>query len=413
MATASEDLIASDEIRESEATFSEDLNCPLCMKIFRSPRRLPCLKSLIHSIVSVTDSVKELCCPLCGNIAYTGESSSDKLVHIFPLNTLMLSALMKSKVKIDLVCNDCQAQDVISPAKNMCTVCEEALCIQCSKMHGISRLSANHTILKIEDLPSKQHTVLQNSEMFRCTEHTSFPVEYYCKGHGTQLCVKCAVDDHASCPEVIKLANNTPNLSKALNQMKEQMKILEDQLKQFAAINVLNLSKLESDVNDLTIEIRILKKIINDALDDLENRVKEEGNKIVNDVKKRIEETNQRCQSHAAAIGNSTVVLQSVRQYATQNHIFLLIKKLSNQFCMSKRHNDDMFSKNDVVKLHLEVNQQLYSVINIPRGEVGMLRMKKNGEILVVPDGFKPLKECIAKRVNFKYIKLLKDIYQQ
>ncbi|KAL3888548.1 hypothetical protein ACJMK2_000914 [Sinanodonta woodiana] len=416
MAT-SEDLNASDEIQESEATLSDDLNCPLCMKIFRSPRRLPCLHSFCHdclqshiyNIAYLKDSVKELCCPLCGNLAFKGESSTNKLVHLFPLNTLMLSALMKSKVKIDLVCNACQAHDFISPAENLCTVCEEALCIQCSKMHGMSRLSTSHTILKIEDLPSKQQTVLQDNEIFRCTEHGSLPVEYYCKDHETQLCVKCFVDDHAKCPEVIKLANKTPNLSESLNQMKEQMKNLGDQLKQFAANNVLNLSKLESDINKLTTEIRTLKKVINDALDDLEKRVKEEGNKIVNDEKKRIEQTNKICQSHVVAIRNSNVVLESARQYATQNQKFLLIQKITNQSLMSKRHNDDMLSTNDIVTLQLEVNPQLSSVINIPRGEIGRLRMKKNGEIPVVPEGFKPLKECIAERANVKHIKGLND----
>ncbi|KAL3888557.1 hypothetical protein ACJMK2_000923, partial [Sinanodonta woodiana] len=245
--------------------------------------------------------------------------------------------------------------------------------------------------------------------MFRCTEHTSFPVEYYCKGHGSQLCIKCSVDDHASCPEVIKLANQTPDLSKALNQMKEQMKILEDQLKQFATISVLNLSKLESDVNNLTIEIRTLKKKVNDTLDDLEKRVKEEGNRLFSDEKKRIEETNQRCQSHVMAIRNSNVVLESVCKYATQNQMFLLVKKITNQCFMSERYNDDMFSKNDIVTLQLEVNPQLNSVINIPRGELGTLRMKKNGEITVVSDEFKALKECIVERVNVKDIKGLKD----
>ncbi|KAL3888544.1 hypothetical protein ACJMK2_000916 [Sinanodonta woodiana] len=416
MATASEDLIASDEIQESVATLSDDLNCPLCMKIFRSPRRLPCLHSFCHdclqshiyTIACLKDSAKEVCCPLCGNMAYTGELTADKLVHLFPLNTLMLSVLMKSKVKVDIVCNACQAQDVVSPAEKICTVCEEALCVQCSKMHGISRLSRNHTILKIEDLPSKQQTVLQDNEMFRCTEHGSLPVEYYCKDHETQLCAKCSVDDHASCPEVIKLANKTPDLSEALKQMKEQMRNLEDQLKQFAAINVLNLSKLESDVNSLSIEIRTLKKIINNALDDLEERVKEEGNKIFNDEKKRIEQTNQRCQSHVTAIRNSNVVLESASKYATQNQMFMLIKKITTQCFMSKRHNDHMFSKNDIVTLQLDINPQLNSVINIPRGEIGMLRVKKNGEIPVVPDGFKPMKECTAERVNVKYIKGLK-----
>ncbi|KAL3888613.1 hypothetical protein ACJMK2_000978 [Sinanodonta woodiana] len=417
MATASEDLTASDEIPESETTLSDDLNCPLCMKIFRSPRRLPCLHSFCHdclqshiySIAPVSESVKELCCPLCGNVAFTGEFSADKLVHLFPLNTLMLSVLMQLKVKLDIVCNACQAQDVISPAENVCTVCEEALCVQCSKMHGISRLSTNHAILKIEHLLSKEQTVLQNNEMFRCTEHASFPVEYYCKGHGTELCAKCCVDDHASCPEVIKLANKTPDLSEALNVIKEQMKNLEDQLKQLAAVNVLHLSKLESDVNNLTVEIRTLKKVINDALDDLEKRVKEEGNKIFSDEKKRIAHTNQICQSHVMAIRNSSVVLESASKYATENQMFLLIKKITNQCFMSKQYNDDRFSKNDIMTLQLEVNPQLISVINIPRCEIGMLRMKKHGEIAVVPDGFKPLKECIAERVNVKDMKVLMD----
>ncbi|KAL3888540.1 hypothetical protein ACJMK2_000906 [Sinanodonta woodiana] len=174
MATSSEDLNASDEIQESETTLSEDLNCPLCMKIFRSPRRLPCLHSFCHDclqshiykIASVKDSVKKLCCPLCGYVAFTGEFSRDKLVHLFPLNTLMLSVLMKSRVKVDLVCNVCQAQDVVTCAENLCTACEEALCVQCSKVHGMSRLLTNHTILKIEDLPSKQQTALQNNLMF-------------------------------------------------------------------------------------------------------------------------------------------------------------------------------------------------------------------------------------------------------
>ncbi|KAL3888620.1 hypothetical protein ACJMK2_000985 [Sinanodonta woodiana] len=420
MAT-SEDLIASDEIQESEETLSDDLNCPLCMKIFRSPRRLPCLHSFCHDclqshiykIASLKDSVKELCCPLCGHVAYIGELTAeltaDKLVHLFPLNTLMLSVLMKSNDQAHFVCNACQVQDIVSPAENLCAVCEEALCVQCSKMHEILRLSTNHTILKIKDLPSKQETVLQDNEMFRCTEHGSLPVEYYCKDHEAQLCAKCFVDDHVSCPEVIKLANKTPNLSEALNQMKEQMKNLEDQLKQFADIKVLNLSQLESDVNSLTGKIRTLKKIINDALDDLEERVKEEVNNIFNDEKKKIEQTNQICQSHVTAIQNSNIVLESVSKYATQNQMFLLIKKITNQFVISKRHNDDRLSKNDIVTMQLEVNPQLNSVVNIPRGEIGTLKIKKRGESPVVPDRFKPLQQCIVERVNVKDIKGLKN----
>ncbi|KAL3888612.1 hypothetical protein ACJMK2_000977 [Sinanodonta woodiana] len=93
MATSSKDFFASNEKTVCKATLSDDLNCPLCMKIFRSPRRQQCLHSFCHdclqshiyNIASMKDSVKKLCCPLCGNVAYTGELTADKLVHLFPL----------------------------------------------------------------------------------------------------------------------------------------------------------------------------------------------------------------------------------------------------------------------------------------------------------------------------------------
>ncbi|KAL3888611.1 hypothetical protein ACJMK2_000976 [Sinanodonta woodiana] len=113
--------------------------------------------------------------------------------------------------------------------------------------------------------------------------------------------------------------------------MKVQMKKLDDQLKQFAAITVLNLSKFVSDVNDLTLEIRTLKKVINDALDDLERRVIEEGNKIFNAEEKKTQQANHICKLHVTAIRNSHVVLESFSKYATQNQMFLLVKKITNQ----------------------------------------------------------------------------------
>ncbi|KAK3598925.1 hypothetical protein CHS0354_036239 [Potamilus streckersoni] len=419
MSTENEDLIASGDMVDSEPELLEDLNCPLCRKVLTSPRRLPCLHSFCHdcleahitNVVSIKDSVKELCCPLCRSVACSREFSTSKLVHIFPLDTILLSVLIKlgSKVKVDLLCNVCQAQDVTSPAVDLCTVCEEALCIQCSKMHVSSRLSSAHIILEIQDLPSKQETILQNSHIFHCTKHEYFPVELYCKGHETQLCARCFVDDHAKCSEVIKLADETPNLSEALTQTKEQMKELEEQLKMFANINESNLSKLESDVNHLTIEIRILKNTINGALDDLEKKVREEGDRIFSEEKKRIEQLDNCHQSQITAIRNSNVAMESASKYATQTQMLLHTKKISNQLSLTKQYIDDNYLTNDILTLELEVNSQLKSVTKIPRGELGRVKMKRNKETLLVPEGFKPLKECMAILLNVTEIKGLNN----
>ncbi|KAK3598927.1 hypothetical protein CHS0354_036241 [Potamilus streckersoni] len=396
MAT-SEDLIASDEMVESGATLSEDLNCPLCLKVFRSPRRLPCLHSFCQdclqshiSNIVFKRSIKQLCCPICGCVACFGEISTEKLVHVFPLNTLMLSILMKSKVKVDLMCNACQAQDLISPADDLCSVCEEVLCIQCSKVHRSSRLSSTHTILKIEDLLRKQETVLRDNVMFHCTEHACYPAELYCKYHATQMCARCFIDNHKDCSEVVELTNNTLNLSDTINQMKQQMKTIKDQFKKLTNINVSNLSKLESEVNGLIIEIRTLKKTINDALDDLEDRVKEEGNTLFNKEKMRLEQLKDDCQSHLTATRNSNVVVESASKYASQIQIFVLTKRIINQLSTSKRHIEDKYSKNDILKLKLDVNPQLKSIIKTLSGGIARLRVKLHDEILIVTDGFKP-----------------------
>ncbi|KAK3598922.1 hypothetical protein CHS0354_036236 [Potamilus streckersoni] len=76
---------------------------------------------------------------------------------------------------------------------------------------------------------------------------------------------------------------------------------------------------------------------------------------------------------------------------------------------MSKRLSEAMYSKNDILTLNLEVHTRLKSVINIPNGEIGMLKMKRNDEIAIVPDGFKPLKDCMAELLNVTDIKLFND----
>ncbi|KAL3888527.1 hypothetical protein ACJMK2_000893 [Sinanodonta woodiana] len=128
MSTTSEDLIASDSSEGIEPNVSDDLNCTLCLKVFKSPRSLPCSHSFCHDCLqshishsfSVKDTLKEFSCPICETGVRLGEDIAlDKWVYSFPLNTLLLSVLIKLKVKVDIVCDVCQVHDITFPAKNM------------------------------------------------------------------------------------------------------------------------------------------------------------------------------------------------------------------------------------------------------------------------------------------------------
>ncbi|KAK3603001.1 hypothetical protein CHS0354_016816 [Potamilus streckersoni] len=326
MVTASEDCIASDEMKESELNVSEDLNCSICLKVFRSPRRLPCwhlfchdcLQSHISSTTSVQGTLNEFCCPICGNVAsLETDVSRDKWSYLFPLDTLLLSALMKAKMKVDLVCNVFQAEDVTSPAHELCI-----------------------------------------------------------------------------------LINEAPNLLEILGQVKEQINDVEDQLQRLTKINELNLSKLESQVNCLTCEIQEIKKSMNDILCDLEKRVRMEGEKILNEERKRMERRNQNCKSLIMPIRNLNVIVKSMEKCLTQTQLFLLAKTMSSQISLSKDTIVKEFLNTEELTLHLEFNPLLQSIFSIARGDIAKLKMKRNDGNMIISNGFKPLKDCRAETVD-------------
>ncbi|KAK3590384.1 hypothetical protein CHS0354_035873 [Potamilus streckersoni] len=413
MATSNEDQIASDAAEDIEPNVSVDLNCTLCLKIFRSPRRLPCshsfcqdcLQSHISHSTSVKDTFKEFYCPICETGVRSGEEIAlDKWVYLFPHNTLILSVVTDLKFKSELVCDVCQALDMTYPAKEMCIVCEQAFCENCSKMHRYLRLTNTHAILKVDEFSSKQNIVLRENSMFKCVDHAHNPLELYCRSHEVQLCSKCFTSKHKSCSDVVDLNNEAPNISDIFNDVKVQIQELEDQYKRVTDINVSNLRQLDLQVGNLIKEILALKKSINTVLDDLETRVKIECEKIYNDERNKLEKLNLGFKSQIISIRNLNCITESVCKFSTQSQTFLLAKQIMSQLSLSKSQIDKKYSENAILKLELEINPQLRSIMSIPRGDIAEMKMTRNDEKTVIAHGFKSLKGCMVEAVDVKNI---------
>lgn len=48
-------------------------------------------------------------------------------------------------------CNTCQKRAILIPAWKWCPHCEDGLCNECLERHGVSRSTALHHIIPIED----------------------------------------------------------------------------------------------------------------------------------------------------------------------------------------------------------------------------------------------------------------------
>ncbi|KAL3888374.1 hypothetical protein ACJMK2_000742 [Sinanodonta woodiana] len=419
MATTSEDLIASDSAEGIEPNISDDLNCTLCLKVFRSPRSLPCSHSFCHDCLqshishsaSVKNTLKEFSCPICETGVRLGEDIAvDKWVYSFPLNTILLSVMVKLKVKVDIVCDVCQVLDITYPAKNICIVCEQALCENCFKAHKYLRYSNTHDILKVDELPSRQDIVLKHNSMFKCVDHAHNPLDRYCKTHEVLLCSKCLTSKHTSCSEVFEVNNETPNIPDILKNVNVQIKELENQYKRFTDIYVSNLKHLDSQVHNIMEEISTLKKRINTVLDDMETRVKNECQKIYYDEENKLKKLNLRFKSQIMSIKNSNFIINYVWELATESHTFLLATRLLSQLSLSLSQVDKRYSDNAILKLELEINSQLKSIVSIPRGEFVKMKVTRDNENTTLTNGFKSLKGCMVEDVGVREIQAHGDV---
>ncbi|KAK3598933.1 hypothetical protein CHS0354_036248 [Potamilus streckersoni] len=415
MASASDNSVTISDIQSSDVGELNGHQCPLCLKLFTSPRQLTCnhsfchkcLQSHIFSTALVKETEKEFSCPICGTlIRSTNEIPIDKWVYCFPRDTLLLSVLIKSKVKVGLGCDTCQAEDgnCVSLAEDFCVECKDAYCEKCSKIHKTKTLDNGHTVLNLTELGNKQNVFLQRDSLFTCKDHVNKIAVFYCKKHDSQLCSKCYVDSHINCPELLTLASETPTITETLNQVKKQITELENQLKGFIRIKKTNLGELQSQISKLTHEIRTLKQSINDSLEDLEQRVIIEGERICKKEGKLGEKLIHGCLSQMTAVRTCNAIVDSVAKFASRSQMFLLAKKLTEQHSLTRTKIEEQYTKTDNLTFHLNINPLVKAVSSIPSDEIAELKWKR--EYTDITTG-KPLRSIEAKVLDTIEVKRL------
>ncbi|KAL3888347.1 hypothetical protein ACJMK2_000717 [Sinanodonta woodiana] len=406
MASVRSNSVAIHDIQGIDVDELNGHQCPLCLKLFRSPRQLPCYHSFCHkclqyhitSTAFVKETEKEFSCPICGTvIRSTHEIPIDKWVYSFPRDTLLLSVLIKSNVKVDLGCDTCQAEDGTSLAEDFCVECKEAVCAKCSKSHRTKSRTSGHSIINLTKLGNEQSVFLQRDSLFSCHDHTNKIAVFYCKKHDSQLCSKCYVDSHMNCPEILTLASETPTITDTLSQVKKQMAQLEDQLKSFVKIKKTNLAELPSQIQKLTHEIRILKQSINDSLDLLEQCVSMEGERIRKEEEITGEKLIHGCLSQITAVRTCNAIVDSIGKFATRSQMFLLAKKITEQHFLTSTKIEEQYSKNDKLTFHLMVNPQVKAVSSIPSDSIAELKWKR--EYIDTTTG-RPLRSVEAKALD-------------
>ncbi|XP_060602491.1 E3 ubiquitin-protein ligase TRIM45-like isoform X2 [Ruditapes philippinarum] len=232
-----------------------------------------------------------------------------------------------SKTNFNLYCITCDTDGLKEPAYGFCQDCQEHLCKSCFQHHRRSRLSRNHVLLDKDAMPTQQTAVDVNTDVItdNCTNHRDKPLEFYCNNHKTVACYVCVTLEHKQC-KVDYIPDVSGNISGELIDLNKKM---EDLVKK-CEYNIMKASaatkQLEQSRGKVVEDIRLLRKEINDRLDEMESMMIKEAEAVVNTATYKIKNIKVVCEKIAEEVKRSQSILNALKEAKKQNKLFIVMK---------------------------------------------------------------------------------------
>ncbi|KAK3605764.1 hypothetical protein CHS0354_033967 [Potamilus streckersoni] len=374
-------------------------------------------------------------CPVCQRAAspLTPRTPNEKWAEQFLLNPFFLAMSPMGKNKGDRFCDSCLYTGTSYKAKTFCTVCKEALCTSCDKVHRKNKATRNHNILDISQVSTDPELAVSFSGGVTCSDHLDKDIEYYCKGHNVMCCHICSFDKHKGCTDILKISDHVHELlvQNEPQSAADRMQQLEEHLFKYTEINDAVLKKMEKELDEMPKQIYDLRKKFNSALAQLEKRIIIEKNAILREQTSLKNEEKRKCHFLITAIRNSHRHLEAVSKCKKSAHVLITLNKFFEQLDNYEKTVHENFTENVSVEATLHINEQLMVIADMPEIQMGklevreyrqshqvvlptklqqMMRVPRNGDSNEQKDnsmyGPDPLKKCkpeIVSKIKTKY----------
>ncbi|KAL3864694.1 hypothetical protein ACJMK2_006354 [Sinanodonta woodiana] len=313
-----------------DTTFStQDLECPICLEQFQSPKSLPCLHSFclrclrshITDSVTQTENSVRFSCPVCRSEVQVPEPGK-------PCTEWADITTVKDQQR----CDSCAYAGTASPARNFCVICKEHLCEDCTTFHQKTKALRDHTIVKIEAVSQIGDLAAQFPEV-KCSLHSNEEMKFFCKDHGCLTCSTCTIIYHRACKEILELKAHSKELLEKfpIAGIRTKLHNLETRLKKVSEEREIGIGQVKSRVDHLTDEIREVRQKINALFDEMEAEVKLEGNRIYKEMSIKLHDEQQQCKSLLAVVKNSQILLNTIDKLDSQSQIIGIVIRLWEQ----------------------------------------------------------------------------------
>ena len=297
-----------------------NLTCPICYQLFNNPKYLPCHHSYCEQCLEKMQVQSKIICPECRKEAAVPPGGVKDLPNNFFINRMVDELVLKHKVEgeEEVKCDECDEDD---PVVAYCPECNMFFCQTCNDSHKRSKRFRGHCIVPLTELRSnKDVTIHPKAKAPICKEH-DIELLFYCETCEQLICMYCTVKEHNG--------HNHDTVKKMATKHRNELKDVTAPV-----------DKMISELSEAHNNIDKMKKKIRRQGDEMDKKIDQHYNKLVQKLMKQKEQVKQ--QAHNAVSQNEkalTVQLKEV-EYA-QAEVFSMkelkdaIEKSSDQEALS------------------------------------------------------------------------------
>ncbi|XP_048255045.1 protein wech-like [Haliotis rufescens] len=211
------------------------LTCTICTEVFDKPCTLVCNHTFCRKcVVNYTKtrpeaiSAKSLLCPFCSKMTKVSaperpvEEWADDVKPSFVIQGLLDSFGPGSKDTTD--CSYCKEEGETTPATSWCSVCDDALCERCLRVHKRIPSTNHHDVVDLSGETKVKRKVM-------CKVHKDENIKYICKDCKTAVCQICCTIHHRKCDLVVEIESEIPATKTELRRNKEVLLKKHDEMK--------------------------------------------------------------------------------------------------------------------------------------------------------------------------------------
>lgn len=225
-------------------------------------------------------------------------------------------------------CEPCKARDRTVSSVHWCVNCEESLCIDCTENHRAMKVSRNHQLVDIAEMPAQVNITSQS-----CLKHDELPFDYFCIAHDALCCKECLAMTHRMCEKVmsVDMASKGAKQSQSYLDIIELLKQILETTQTFTKDKTDNIEHLEKEIKKIKDTITEAKIKMVNYLDSLEESLHESLNcqkdQIISDMKESITEA-KTIEEHA---NQQKHTFELVERHGSDKQAFLLVQTSKQQ----------------------------------------------------------------------------------